>query len=170
MGLIVDRIAETVGSLRRLQRRLVQAGNDDAAVELQSHLIEPLNELLVEVDGSPVDERAAEALSKHLVTARRDNFPRSRGGKGYRGKGRKRPGKITWLCCYTPRRSMGFRGKPVWVADCRWKKKSGKGLMTGQSPRRIADGKSPKPREVRMKGRVMKRCQKSAAKAAPKRR
>jgi hypothetical protein len=161
MGLLVDRLAETLERLRRLQSQLIHGGQAIEASRLQHHLVGRLEQVVLQIDGSSVDARA-ERLAE-AVEAIKVRFPKSRGGKGIRKKGRRKPGKLVWLCCGEPKRSTNRKGKPIWVAACTWKK----GDRRGQTIRVVGMGSS-KPRAVTLKGRRIKRCQKTTVAPAQK--
>jgi hypothetical protein len=161
MGLLVDRLADTLGRLRQLQAQLVHRGNPVEAAHLQHNTVERLQQVVLQIDGSSADDRA-ERLEA-AIEAAKSRFPRSRGGKGIKKKGRRKPGRLVWICCGEPRRSVSRKGKPIWVAACSWKK----GKRKGQTLRMVGQGTS-KPQSITLKGRKMKRCQKPATPSAPK--
>jgi hypothetical protein len=161
MGLLVDRLAETLGKLRRLQSQLVNGGRAVEAARLQHNLVDRLQQVVLQIDGSSVDARAERVEA--AIEAAKTRFPRSRGGKGIKKKGRRKPGRLIWTCCGEPRRSTNRKGKPIWVAACNWKK----GKRKGQTIRVVGMGSS-KPQAVKLKGKRMKRCQKPTPSPAPK--
>ncbi|NIT79656.1 MAG: hypothetical protein GWO44_22855 [Thermoplasmata archaeon] len=118
-----------------------------------------LQQVVLQIDGSSsATERRVEAA----LEAAKKRFPKSRGGKGIKKKGRRKPGRLIWTCCGEPRRSTNRKGKPIWVAACNWKK----GKRKGQTIRVVGMGAS-KPRTVTLKGRKMKKCQKPTSSPAP---
>jgi hypothetical protein len=141
MGALVDRLAQAIEGLRSVQARLIQAGNDAEVVSLQTALIDPLQNLSLDLDGSPVDMKSEEIEAAYVEA---------------RGKRRGKAVKVrmSWSCCHEPHATVTRKGSKIWVADCKWKK----GDRTGQVPRRIAEGDSPKPQRFKLGGRVMKRC------------
>lgn len=151
MGLLVDRLAETIGRLRLLQAQLVNSGSATDAARIQNNLVERLQQVVLQVDGTSVDARAE--VVAVAVEAAKKRFPKSRGGRGIRKKGRRKPGRLKWICCGEPKRSINRKGKPIWVSVCGWKK----GDRTGQTIRVVGMGSS-KPKAVKLKGRRMKRC------------
>jgi hypothetical protein len=159
MGHLVDRLAETLGRLRHLQAQLVHGGNAVEAARLQHDVVERVQQVVLQVDGSSATARGVEAA---IEAAKKVRFPKSRGGKGIKKKGRRRPGRLVWTCCGEPRRSINRKGKPIWVASCNWKK----GQRKGQTIRVVGMGSS-KPKAVTLKGRRMKKCQKPTASPAP---
>jgi hypothetical protein len=141
MGALVDRLALAIESLRKVQARLIQAGNDAEVVQVQTNLIDPLQTLSLDLDGSPVDAKSEEVEAAYVEA---------------RGKRRGKATRVrmSWSCCHEPHVTVTLKGSKIWVADCKWKK----GERTGQVPRRIAEGDSPKPQRFKLGGRVMKRC------------
>ena len=157
MGPLVDRLAEALGRLRQLQAQLVHGGNADEAARVQQHLVERVQQVVLQIDGTPATDGRVRAA---VEAAKKVRFPKSRGGKGIRTKGRRKAGKLIWTCCAEPKRSVSRKGKPIWVAACKWKK----GQRTGQTLRVVGMGSS-KPKSITLKGKRMKKCQ--APTAAP---
>jgi hypothetical protein len=143
MGALIDRLAQTIEGLRRVQSRLIKAGKDTEVVALQTNLIDPLQSLSLDLDGSPVDQKANEIEAAYVE---------ARGKRQKRGKAK--AVRMSWSCCHEPHATVTRKGNKIWVADCKWKK----GDRTGQVPRRIAEGDSPKPQRFKLGGRIMKRC------------
>jgi len=158
MGLLVDRLAEALGRLRRLQAQLVNGGRASEAAHVEHDLVQRIQQMVLQIDGSADHGRRVEAA----IEAVKVRFPRSRGGKGIRKKSRRRPGRLIWTCCGEPRRSTNRKGKPIWVAACNWKK----GKRTGQTIRVVGMGAS-KPQVVKLKGRKMKKCQRPTSSPSP---
>ncbi len=158
MGLLVDRLAEALGRLRRLQAQLVNGGRASEAARVQHDLVERMQRVVLQIDGASDHGGRVEAA----IEAAKIRFPKSRGGKGIRKKGRRRPGRLIWTCCGEPRRSTNRKGKPIWVAACNWKK----GKRKGQTIRVVGMGAS-KPTAVTLKGRKMKKCQLPTSSPAP---
>jgi len=151
VGLLVDRLAIVQHELLQLQGRLVAQG-DTAGAVMQQVLIDRLQEVLLSVDGTAVD-RHWEATEAAVEAAGKLRFPKSRGGKGIKKKGRRKPGRLVWICCGEPQRNVGRKGRPIWTAACQWRK----GDVRGQTMRLVGTGSS-KPSAVVLKGRKMKKC------------
>lgn len=158
MGLLVDRLAEALGRLRLLQAQLVNGGRAHEAARLQHDLVERVQRVVLQIDGTTGHDGRVEAA----IEAAKKRFPKSRGGKGIKKKGRRKPGRLIWTCCGEPRRSTNRKGKPIWVAACNWKK----GQRKGQTIRVVGMGAS-KPQTITLKGRKMKKCQKPTSSPAP---
>jgi len=163
MGLLVDRLAELLGGLQYLQVQLINRGQAVEAARVEHDLVQQIQQAVLQIDGSSVDEEVPEEQVDAAIEAVKVRFPRSRGGKGIRTKGRRRPGRLIWTCCGEPRRSTSRKGKPIWVSSCNWKK----GQRTGRTIRVVGMGSS-KPQTVKLKDRKMRRCQKPTASPAPK--
>ena len=81
MSHLIDQLALIVEGLKRTQASLVRKGNAMGAIEIQA-LIDPLIVIAVDLD---------DGVFETEVTGTRKRFPKSRGGKGFRKKGRRRP-------------------------------------------------------------------------------
>jgi hypothetical protein len=138
MGLFVDRLVEAVASLQHVHARLLQAGEDAEALQLQVDLIQPLQEIALDLDGTPSDDSAEQTQEAYYRVAGKVS-PRAR---------------MRWNCCHGARRTVTRSGKRVWVAQCNWSK----GERTGNATRVIASGKRPMPKTIKIGKRVMKRC------------
>ena len=162
MGLLVDRLAVTLGRLRYLQAQLVHKGDAIGAAQVEHDLVQRLQQVVLQVDGTTVDARA-EQIEAAVEAAKKVRFPKSRGGKGIKKKGRRKAGRLVWICCGEPQRSVDRKGKPIWVASCQWKK----GKRKSRTTRLVGRGSS-KPQTIKLKGRKMKRCQRLTASTPPK--
>jgi hypothetical protein len=143
MGLIVDRLAQAVEKLRLVQQRLIAADNDEAAQAIQDELIDPLQEISLDLDGTPADQRAQRVEEAYYRTASKPS-PRARAKQA----------RMSWSCCHAAHRTVTRSGKRVWVADCKWTR----GDRTGQAARVIGEGSRPLPKRIKIGRRTMKRC------------
>lgn len=130
MGYLVDRLAVIIDSLQSVRRRLTAQNNIGEARELQAAVIDPLNSISVEVDGSVADVDELEV----------------RGAT-------KRNGRLSWSCCHGAMKTRNRSGKTVWVATCRWKR----GRREGVQIRRIS-GSQREPKRIRLNGRTVRAC------------
>ena len=110
MGLLVDRLAETLERLRRLQSQLIHGGRATEAGRLQHDLVGRLEQVVLQIDGSSVDDRA-ERLEA-AIEAAKVRFPRSRGGKGIRKKAGANPANSSGSAALSPSGLPTARANP----------------------------------------------------------
>jgi len=144
MGLLVDRIALVVEGLKAVQQRLAAADNDEGVAKIQLELINPLEEISLDLDNSPADQRAQRI---------EEAYYRAASGRSSKS-GASTKTNMVWSCCHAAHRTVTRSGKSVWVADCKWTR----GKRTGQAVRVIGEGRKSIPKRIKIGRRTMKRC------------
>lgn len=129
---IVEGLAEILAGVREVQARLVKAEDADMATELEMSVIEPLEDVSIDVDSLDTIEGPdeVEAAVKSGNTMR-------------------------WTCCKAPARGRTRTGKSVWKAWCKWEKAGRTGGMTRVVRK---DGSKCAPKKIKIKNRIMHRC------------
>ena len=90
MGLLVDRLAVILGRLHVLQAQLINRGASREAAHLQHDVVERIQQVVLQIDGSAVDARASSI--EVAVEATKVRFPRGT------TKDRQKPGRVVWTC------------------------------------------------------------------------
>lgn len=147
---LIGRIAQFISDMTEVQAELVQAEADELAVDLQTQIIDPLQEVATDID-SLTDSQKPHTASPVEAAGRMPNI-----------RLRKKAVGLKWACCKPPKRIRIRRGpnsgQQAWASWCAYKKGSKTGGMV-RIVKRPKDGKlGPAPKTISLGGKKIKKC------------
>ena len=160
---IIDEIALVLADFQDNQQELISAGEEDLAVQLQAEVIEPLEELAMDIDSQNLPEEDeeevegeddGEELEEEEEEEESDASFRDAARKKIKIKKSRSGPKLKWICCKEPKKGRTRKGIPVWLSFCKFKKGNKLGGMT----RVLRSGKQKKPNVITLGGKKMKKC------------
>lgn len=141
MGLkayVLDRIEMVHAQCTIALDQLVQAGQVEGAIQFQTEVLEPLENVALDLDrfedpNGDEDEHIDAPIESEVQAKRRQRRKKKAPIRGKRFK-----------CCSKPKKSRDWKGNPIWVSTCPWRA----GRKFGNMTVTVARGKQRPPKQL----------------------